>query len=374
MKQKKKKSQNFPNVDYQTDPKVLLETMIRYKCDAMTNTKQPIQPIQPLQEKPQKPEKQKSEIIRKRRRSQTESSSSIISHHKFKKSKSEKNLLACSAYRAEVEIEDKHSCHIQNIRNMTYEQWCHVKALPTPEQSPYHIRHAYDVNKLKEIWVGVSEKFVWITFCFFPVEEEKFPPSDEFCNMDPYYRKMDSFDYLCVVVESEVTRKKSKASKHEKFFTFCTEFDMINRLRASNDYPFPIQMFPILEHARTTEEQLQRRDRARKFFLLTCERVGKCSVGSKKSGFKSMVSLSKEVGVDMEMPSWASSLFNSPGSNCFKALWNTGIIRTAIDSMDAAIVSFTINGMLDAQGVLELPYYELPRVLHENLRDNQRQL
>lgn len=348
--------------------------MIRYKCTGEGNDRKKLQSsaqsAAPIQEIPHTP-KQSSQLINKRRRSQTESS--LNKSQKFKKTKSEKTLLACSAYRAEVEIEDKHLCNIQNIRNMTFEQWCHVKALPTPEQSPYHIQHTYDVNKLKEIWVGVSEKFVWITFCFFPLEEEIFPPSEEFCNMDPYYRKMDSYDYLCVNVESEITKKKLKGSKHDKFFTFCTEFDLINRLRSHHDYPFPIQLFPILEHARTQDEQIQRRDRARKFFLLTCERVGKCKVGSKKSGFRSMANLSKEVGIDMEMPNWASSLFNSPGSNCFKALWNTGIIRTAIDSMDAAVVSFTINGMLEAQGVLDLPYNELPRVLHENLRDNQRQ-
>ena len=295
------------------------------------------------------------------------------------KSKS-KRKLSCLGYESSAHItsDDKQAlCAIDNIRNMTYGQWCQVETLPAPEgASPYHISGVYDANRLKEIWVGVCPYFVWITFCFVPSDPSKVVPSAEFEEVDPYYRKQDCYEYLCLTVETVGGKKHFKASrssttKHDLVYTFRTEADVINQLRSCEDYPFPIQIFPILEPVKNAEEAQQRREKARKFFMLVCQRVQSGgSERSRQSGTNSIMSLSKEVGVDMEIPSWASNLFSSPAENALKALWKINMIRTSIESYDAARIAFTVNGILEAYGVLKLPWQELPRLLHANLRDN----
>ena len=148
------------------------------------------------------------------------------------KSKS-KRKLSCLGYESSAHItaNDKEAlCAIDNIRNMTYGQWCQVETLPAPEgASPYHVSGVYDANRLKEIWVGVCPYFVWITFCFVPPDPSKVVPSPEFEEVDPYYRKQDCYEYLCLTVETVGGKKHFKASrssttKHDLVYTFRTEY------------------------------------------------------------------------------------------------------------------------------------------------------
>lgn len=275
-----------------------------------------------------------------------------------------KEYLAPWFYQTTIEIEDESLTHFHNIRNLSLSDWRHFNVLPTPTISPFHVHKIYDIEKLKEIWVGFSPHSVWITFAFAPCFGITEFPSEAFNNVDEFYRRIDNFDYLTITTESPMY--KSKHSKvrtgRKKKFLFCTDLDIINQLKSKNDYPFPIRIFPILEPASTQDEMMQRRHKARQFLLIAIRKVNAVTKGS-------IFELGKELGMEISLPAWVKSVFKHK-DNGMKMLWETGMIHTDVKDFDAACVTFTANSILAADGVSELKHDEFSRVLYGNLREN----
>jgi len=275
-----------------------------------------------------------------------------------------------------VTFENDHLVTVNNIRNLSYHQWMNLESLSEPTNSCL-ISRKYDIERLKEIWVGFSPSHCWITFCFFPAESVG-SPSENYQKVDEFYKKIDSFDYLSLSIEHRSEKGKILDStrpfhrKSQCLYVLCTEYDILNMMRAQSDYPFPIQIYPILEPAETTEEKEKRKVRAQSLLRRAFELTNHTTASFKRHNL-SVMDLGKEFGLDNI--SWVKALvkFNSSQSNTIqRILWDAGLIRTDIRSLDAAAVTFNVLPILSAHGVLDLSADELPRVLHANLRDNQR--
>jgi len=265
---------------------------------------------------------------------------------------------------------ESHLYTISNIRNLSYEQWKFCYDETPPEGS--FITKTYNINLMKEIWIGFAPDRIWLTYCFQP-ELPPPPPSSRFEMVDDFYRQMDEYEYLSLIIEHR---------DHDKLvYAFCTEYDIINMLRAQPDFPFPIQLYPILEHATTAEERKQRRARALAMVMKSFEKVNdslnqpsSCLVRRgkrKKASVFELVAIGKSLGLDT---SWKKKLIygRQYGEKIMqRILWDTKMIRTCIKDFEPATVAFNIEPILRATGITNLDYDEFPRVLHAHLRDIQ---
>ena len=242
--------------------------------------------------------------------------------HKKAQPTHEREWKAPCRYLTTVDIEEEYICHVKNIRNLSLGEWLNCDQLPMPKESPYHINFTFDVRLLKEIWVGFSPCHTFIVFCFYP------PPQDGDVSesslrksvvtqeapdfVDPAFAEMDSYDYLCLSVEhrhrfegaeGKPTFSSKLDSKHELLYAFCTVKDIINKCRSSKKYPYPIQLFPILEKIKRESDIAARKQKARQFLLNAFTRANQ--VASNPESYNllynccltNIIDISKESGI-----------------------------------------------------------------------------
>ena len=193
--------------------------------------------------------------------------------------------LAPFRYSTFVDIGEDNICTVHNIRNLSFDEWMRCSTLPTPPISPYHENAQYDVTLLKDIWIGFSPQNLWMTFSFYPKPDDTVGRADinalksnvTVREAAPYvdreYRSIDNYDYLCLSIEHKQSVDTASTSRYQLSYSFCTMRDMINKCRASPDYPFNLSLFPILERASTEKEAFTRRKNAQSFLLNTFKRT-----------------------------------------------------------------------------------------------------